>query len=458
MNVFKIVIVMLILIMSVGAVCAAENVSDDSIGDDSQEILEITQTDTYRVGEASFTNLTDEIESTGVSLDLNQDYTFNNKTDNKTGIAIAQDNFVLNGNGHTIDAKNQSRIFNITANNITLSNLILKNGNAKNGGAIYSKGTLTLNNVTFTNNYATGYGGAVALLKKVTLNCDDVRFIDNYGSAGSSIYVDEGNLNLFNSYITSNIFSKRGQIIFKKSKINVENTTFINIVASYTPALYVDGCKEAYIINSKFINLMANISAGALAVKDGGGIYIKDCEFTNTTSTKNAGAILADIAGKNALNGCVTVLDTIFKDTYSEFGGAYLQLGGNLLMNNTEFINSHATFNGGAVYLSYTESEISYCNFTSNGVELNDQDYPTYGGAVLCDISTLTVDNVNFINNTASAGSAIYAYDSAYAIKNSLFEGNINPIYTFFDKESILENNVYINDDEDWICVLARKN
>ena len=45
MKALKIMIVMLILIMSVGAVCAAENMADDTMGDDSKEILETVQED-----------------------------------------------------------------------------------------------------------------------------------------------------------------------------------------------------------------------------------------------------------------------------------------------------------------------------------------------------------------------------------------------------------------------------
>ena len=77
MKALKIMIVMLILIMSVGAVCAAESISDDAMGDDSKEILETVQedittddsadilktaqNDIYTASEGSFTNLTDEI-------------------------------------------------------------------------------------------------------------------------------------------------------------------------------------------------------------------------------------------------------------------------------------------------------------------------------------------------------------------------------------------------------------
>ena len=219
---------MLILIMSVGAVCAAESVTDDAMGDDSKEILETvqediatddsadiletTQNDIYTASDNSFTNLTDEIENAGTTLDLTKDYTFNNETDNKKGIVIGKDNFVLNGNGRTIDGKNQSRIFNITANNVTLSNLILTGGNAEKGGAVYVTGSLTLNNVTFINNYAKIEGGAIGLYGNVILTCNNSDFIDNYAEAGSAIFVQKGVLNLYNADLSSKIFNRYSQI------------------------------------------------------------------------------------------------------------------------------------------------------------------------------------------------------------------------------------------------------
>ena len=137
----------------------------------------------------------------------------------------------------------------------------------------------------------------------------------------------------------------------------------------------------------------------------------------------------------------------MFENTSSGFGGAYMQYGGNLFINNTEFTNCHADFNGGAVYLSQVEyGEINNCNFTSNSVGIIE-DYPTYGGAILCDISTLNINDSRFINNTASAGNAVYAYDSSYNIKNSLFENNTNALYTVFDKDSKIDDNTIFNDD-----------
>ena len=462
MKIIKIMIVILILIMSVGAVCAAESISDNTISNDNKEtletvqedittdestdILKTTQNDICTTEDDSFTNLTDEIKSKDI-VNLTHDYKFNNETDDSRGIVISNDNFVLNGNGCTIDANNQSRIFNITANNVTLSNLILTRGNAEKGGAIYTTGSLTLNNVTFIDNYASKQGAAVGLYENVTIKCDNSRFIDNYAvEKGSAIYLDKGELDLSNTNMTSKWVSKSAQItVYKNAIIHIQNAIFADTTSTYSPALYIQRSKVS-IINSKFNNLKADITAGAISLKECGEVYIENCEFTNVTSSKNGGAINADIWGDTDVNGNVTIIDTIFKDTSSGFGGAYLQLGGNLFINNTLFTNNHATYNGGSLYLSYVTSNITNCNFTSNGVDVIEG-YPTYGGAIFNDMGTLNVDKSNFINNTASAGNAIGAYDSSYTIKNSLFENNTNPIYTFFDNVGVLDNNTYINDD-----------
>ena len=74
-------IVMLVLIMSVGAVCAVDDISGEIISDDSQDTLEIMQDDVYTTGEGSFSSLADEIENAGTTLDLAKDYVFNNESD-----------------------------------------------------------------------------------------------------------------------------------------------------------------------------------------------------------------------------------------------------------------------------------------------------------------------------------------------------------------------------------------
>jgi len=71
----------------------------------------------------------------------------------KNSIKITQDDLTIDGNGHTIDAQNNSQIFNITGNNITLKNIIFKNAlTKKSGGAILNfKGTIKVIDCEFIN-------------------------------------------------------------------------------------------------------------------------------------------------------------------------------------------------------------------------------------------------------------------------------------------------------------------
>ena len=79
------------------------------------------------------------------------------------GIEINGD-IIIDGNNHTIDAKEKTRIFNIHGQNIVLKNLYLKNGYVdKRGGALYiDKGTkVRLINDIFENNFSFFKGGAI---------------------------------------------------------------------------------------------------------------------------------------------------------------------------------------------------------------------------------------------------------------------------------------------------------
>ncbi|WP_298523660.1 C1 family peptidase [uncultured Methanobrevibacter sp.] len=497
MRIFKIAIFLLILIMSVGAVCAANATSDDMLSDDNQDSLKTTQEDMSSIEESqyTFTDLKNCIDNATDFLEITENYKFNNETDHENGIFIEKDNFTINGNNHILDGNRQSGIFIIWASNITINNLVFANGNLLQAGALYSLGQVTLNNVTFINNTAAGYGGAVFSHGQLTvnnatfinnkanehggaivsqgqltlsnatfignnatkdggaiyndngavLNCYGCKFIDNDADFGHSIRASAGTVTVYDSVFTSKIPNRFGQIALVKSEYYLDNLTFENITSSYSPAIYATSASGS-IVNSRFKNLAAAISAGAISIKEGSNTYIQNCQFINTCSSKNAGAIHVDIAGVSGSSaGNVTIMDTLFKDTVSEFGGAYIQLGGNLSINNSEFINNKATYAGGSIYISYANAEIDNCMFDSNSLELIEG-YPTCGGALYCDMGNLTLSNSTFINNSASSGNAIYAYDASYNITGSIFINNTNAICTFYDKGSNLDDNEYNND------------
>ena len=111
---------------------------------------------------ATFYSLNTQIRNhVGSELQLTQD-----AYGSGSSMAISRNNFVLDGQGHTLDARSYSRIFTISGNNVTLKNIVFKNGYYNsNGGAIsITTGYIDVNiiNCTFENNYiSTKNGGSI---------------------------------------------------------------------------------------------------------------------------------------------------------------------------------------------------------------------------------------------------------------------------------------------------------
>ena len=288
--------------------------------------------------EENFTALQEEINSSTDSIEITQDYVYDNTTDYeiRSGIIINKSDFSINGNGYTIDASNQARIFNITGNNITINNLHFINGNSfkKDGGAIYALGSITLNNVTFTNNYADAGG---AIFSNVTLAINNATFIGNGAKWGGDIY--------------------------SRNKTDIFNSIFSNSTSKYAAAIYAKG--NITVRDSIFRDLSANETAGAIGIKDFNNIEINNCTFINTKAVKNAGAIFIDVY---KTTGITYIVNSTFTNTSGDYGGALVQLGGKLYIECCEFVNNTASFDGGAIYISYTDTFFNNTSIIGNHV------------------------------------------------------------------------------------------
>ena len=72
----------------------------------------------------NFTDLNVLISQSESVLVLNKDYKFNSSTDKDfDGFYISKDNYVVDGQGHTVDGSAQVRIFVFTGSNVTLKNI-----------------------------------------------------------------------------------------------------------------------------------------------------------------------------------------------------------------------------------------------------------------------------------------------------------------------------------------------
>ena len=195
-------------------------------------------------------NLKDLINNTesGIYLNLKYDFLFNSSDD---GNITVDKQITVDGNGHTVDANNLSRIFYITSQGVVLKNIIFKNtiSSEENGGAIYSTGySLEIINCTFINsrcNWSSG-GAIYAIYGTVTnstfINCS----VDGDGGAIYWRYSSQGYV--YNSTFISCSADYGGAIYSGDTK---SDCTFINCSVKRT-GIVRGGWGTVY--NSKFIN------------------------------------------------------------------------------------------------------------------------------------------------------------------------------------------------------------
>lgn len=393
--------------------------------------------DLNQTGSNTFTDLNNEIANNN-ELNITSDYYFNDKTDaNYTNGIVINKNITINGNNHVIDAKGKARIFTLNASNIMINNLIIKN--AKNYAISALNSTITTNNVTFLNNTGDNEGGAIHIENTNYTSRNDA-FINNYGTRfGSAVYAESNStLNLEKAEFESNKELYWGLIYTSKSKLYIADTDFENIISSYTPVLFAENMKNVIIRNSNFKNIYAKVTAGAMGLKECENFIIIDkCSFTNVSSEKNGGTLYIDANDASYDKNCLVALNnTKFINCSSGFGGAFLQLGGNLTIQNTEFCDNFAFYDGGAVYLSNTNATMKDVLFKNN--RLNE---PNYGGALFFDFGTLNMMNTNFTDNS----NALYLFDSNYTISNSKFKDNGYNLYSIFDINARISNCNFIS-------------
>ena len=129
---------------------AADNQTD--FEQQSCDVMEETLTDENQdIG--NFTDLGELISNPGNELTLEKNYKFNSSTDKDfNGFFISNDNYVVDGKGHTIDGSGEVRIFVFTGSNITLKNLNIINARGTDGPAAWFASLRMIDNCSFINN------------------------------------------------------------------------------------------------------------------------------------------------------------------------------------------------------------------------------------------------------------------------------------------------------------------
>ena len=451
-----------------GAICNVNDLTVENSKFVNNTPQAIHNSKELHLGIETFTDLQNAIDLVDGILTLDSDIAM---TDDEAagfvnGVAINKD-IVIDGKGHTIDAKNLGRIFKI--NNwcdVTLTNVTLTNGNATVGGAIYNFGNLDLVYVNFVNNTAK-YGGAI-MNYAYGLVLDDSTFTNNTAKIGGAIYNYGIGFVVGNStFVNNSAADGAGAIMNGGRGFVVGNSTFANNTAtSKGGAIYNYGI--GFVVgNSTFANNTAE-DAGAV-YNEGDNSVVGNSTFVNNTATSIGGAIIN--------NGKLVVDNSAFEDNAANYYGGAIFNWDDLQVTNSAFDgndilvrNIRAMDNvdhGGAAIYNWKNGklDISKSNFTNNIKNYKNGDrlvgaVATIGDATISDsyfvnnsgrwggalsvmggefsIATnfIDIDGTKFVNNSALYGGAMFVWGSNYSISNSVFDNN-----SAFGKGNMTPNN-----------------
>ena len=295
----KLILITLILacFLAVSVVSAADNDTDEVAGIEISDEVMVADSNNRLIGAnasdaGTFEDLTNEINAVedGGVLNLTKDYIY---SDGRTGGIKINKSITIDGGGNTLDGKNVSRIFDVTAGNVALKNL--KFINAKftgNGGAINWKADDgILSNCTFEGCSASKGGAVYASLS--TLRFTDCFFSGNSAVEGGCVYVAYSIADFINASFINNSATNASGAIFSMLSVNsIDRCDFINnSVSGESPfggaiAFYQ---YESNISNSRFIgnSIMGDYGYGS-SIFNYGIVNVENTTIINNTqNTRN---------------------------------------------------------------------------------------------------------------------------------------------------------------------------
>ena len=190
-------------------------------------------------------------------INLTNDYYYDPAYDSAftDGIRINRP-VTINGNGHTIDAKGQARIFYVGCDNVTINNVTFVNGKRAGGGAIYWYGANgAVSGSSFTGNTAE-YGGGAIYWYGDNGAVSGSSFTGNHANYdGGAIYWKGVNGNVSNSIFINNTANMDGDAIYGNRYLIADYCWFGGNATNYLDLPIAQAAYCNYIL---FLNATAN--------------------------------------------------------------------------------------------------------------------------------------------------------------------------------------------------------
>ncbi len=371
----------------------------------------------------------------------------NNATNADTDGGGAINNDVIGFKGSETGPVVGLAVGNLTVSGVTFS----ENESQNSGGAVQNTGTFKSSGNTYSNNSSKG-GGAIT---NETSSLTNIQIDENIKKQTGQTGVPTGTLTSTNDTFQSNTATEKGGAIYNIANATIGQGTFTGnqVTGANGKGGAIYNSSNATITGGSFSSNKASgtsgqggaiYSSGTLKINQGSQTNTTNqTTFTSNTATGQGGAIYtaksADVVGttfsKNEANkggaiyqasGTSAVKNSAFAQNKatgtSGQGGAIHNASGTVNVNNVSFQTNSATTSGGAIH-NATNATIGQGTFTGNEVTgANGQ-----GGAIY-NAGNTTVTGGSFSSNkasgTSSQGGAIYNADGTVSVNNVSFQTN----------------------------------
>jgi hypothetical protein len=247
------------------------------------------------------------------------------------------------------------------------------------GGGIYNLGTVTLTNTVFNGNTATDGGGGLYNASIATITSGS--FNSNSAALGGGIYNSGGGtMTIATSTISGNTVSNDGGGIVNEHTLTITDST----ISENTAPITAGGIYNTSFASTSTLTVTNSTISGNETNGDGGGIYNSEtATFTNSTISGNSadgdGGGIFSSSTVNLHNATITnnAADTD-ADEMGDGGGVFVSAAGTLNLGNTiiadnfdhSIFTRHRDCSGSLFSLGYNLiRKINGCSL--NGLNIN---------------------------------------------------------------------------------------
>jgi CSLREA domain-containing protein len=270
---------------------------------------------------------------------------------------------------------------------------------------LYAGDSLTLNNMTIANGYATNgtVGGGIYHCCSGTLTIANSTFSGNrvdWEGRGGAIYNSTGALTITNSTFSGNNATSSGGGIYNGSDtLTITNSSFSGNIApggawaTGGGGIFNSGNGTLTITNCTFSDNSATFSGG-------GGIYCYDCtlSLTNSTFSGNSAGAGGGIYHMYNDRGTSTITNSTFSGNSANGGGGIFNGSGAALSIANSTFSSNSAINGRGGGIFNTNAILTMANSTFSDNSASDS-----GGAIGNYLGTMTLGNT-IVANSVSGG------------------------------------------------------